>query len=66
MPAQHQHLNFLKQQKEELLYTVIDFITRNAGSTVRGFTFSGRNLYMKNLVIQNAWDNRIWVSGSKN
>ncbi len=66
MPAQHQHLNFLKQQKGEMLYTVIDFITRNAGSTVRGFTFNRRNLYMKNLVIQNAWDNHIWVSGSKN
>ena len=48
-------------------YPVIDFKkARDAGSTARGFTISGSNLYMKNLVIQNAGDNGIWVSGAKN
>ena len=48
-------------------YPVIDFKpARNNGSTARGFTISGTNQYMKYLIIQNAGDNGIWVSGSKN
>ena len=48
-------------------YPVIDFKSaRNNGSTARGFTISGSNQYMKYLMIQNAGDNGIWVSGSKN
>ncbi len=48
-------------------YPVIDFKNaRNNGSTARGFTVSGTNLYMKYLIIQKAGDNGIWVSGNKN
>lgn len=48
-------------------YPVIDFKpARNNGSTARGFTISGSNQYLKYLIIQNAGDNGIWVSGSKN
>lgn len=48
-------------------YPVIDFKNaRNKGSTARGFTVSGTNLYMKYLIIQKAGDNGIWVSGNKN
>ena len=48
-------------------YPRIDFKkARKAGSTARGFTVSGSNLYMKNLIIENAGDNGIWVCGSNN
>ena len=48
-------------------YPVIDFQkARDSGATSRGFTISGKNLYMKYLIIQSAGDNGIWVSGSKN
>ena len=48
-------------------YPRIDFKkARKAGSTARGFTISGSNLYMKYLIIENAGDNGIWICGSKN
>ena len=48
-------------------YPRIDFKkARKAGSTARGFTVSGSNLYMKYLIIENAGDNGIWVKGSNN
>ena len=48
-------------------YPRIDFKkARKAGSTARGFTVSGSNLYMKYLIIENAGDNGIWVCGSNN
>ena len=48
-------------------YPRIDFTkARNAGSTARGFTISGSNQYMKYLIIENAGDNGIWISGAKN
>ena len=48
-------------------YPIIDFKeARNKGSKARGFTIDGSNKYMKNLIIQKAADNGIWVSGSKN
>ena len=48
-------------------YPRIDFRkARDNGSTARGFTISGENLYMKFLIIENAGDNGIWVSGASN
>ena len=39
---------------------------RDKGSTARGFTITGSNLYMKFLTIEHAGDNGIWINGSKN
>ena len=39
---------------------------RDNGSTARGFTITGSNLYMKFLTIEHAGDNAIWINGSKN
>ena len=55
------------QRQSDGTFPVIDFKkARDSGSTSRGFTISGSNLYMKYLIIQSAGDNGIWVSGSKN
>ena len=48
-------------------YPVIDFKkARNAGSTQSGFIISGSNQYIKYLVIENAGDNGIWITGTNN
>lgn len=55
------------KQQSSGAYPRIDFTkARDAGSTARGFTISGSNQYMKYLIIENAGDNGIWVSGAKN
>lgn len=40
--------------------------SRNAGSTARGFTITGSNKTIDSLIIENAGDNGIWISGSEN
>ena len=48
-------------------YPRLDFSkARNAGSTARGITISGSNLFIKYLIIENSGDNGIWINGSKN
>ena len=48
-------------------YPVIDFKkARNAGSTQSGFIIRGDNHYIKYLVIENAGNNGIWITGSYN
>ena len=48
-------------------YPRLDFKkSRNSGSTSRGITISGSNLFIKYLIIENAGDNGIWIGGNKN
>ena len=48
-------------------YPRIDFKNaRNKGSSERGFSIIGANKYIKYLIIENAGDNGIYISGNKN